>query len=83
MLVPVVAVGAVGVPVNVGDAIVALSDIAVVLDVILNVFAATLVFNKVMLDVAEVILVPNKFSAVVALFVSAVMLFVAEVILDP
>ena len=57
VLVPVVAVGAVGVPVNDGDAIVDRSVIALVFAVILTVFAATVVFNVVMLFVADVILV--------------------------
>ena len=59
-MVPVVAVGAVGTPVKAGDSIGAFNNISSVLLVIL--------------DVLEVILVSNAFSASVALVNSAVML---------
>jgi len=75
LLVPATAVGAVGVPVNEGDAIVALNAISEVFVVILEVF--------------EAILVSNATSAFVALVISAVMLvvfaaiaFVLDVILN-
>jgi hypothetical protein len=67
VLVPAGAVGAVGVPVNDGDAIVALNNMSAV-------FA-------VMLEVLDAILVLKSFSAFVALVISAVMLEVLEVIL--
>ena len=57
---PGAAVGAVGVPVNEGDAIVALKAISAIFVVIL--------------DVLEVILASNPASALVALVISAVML---------
>jgi len=59
------AVGAVGVPVNEGDAIVALNNMSAV-------FA-------VMLEVLDVILVSNAASAFVARVISAVMLAVLDV----
>jgi len=61
-LFPGAAVGAVGVPVNDGDAIVARSNISAVFVVILAVF--------------DIILVSNEFSAFVALVISAVILAV-------
>ena len=57
VLVPAAAVGAVGVPVKEGEAIVALNAISFVLAVILVVFAVTLVSNEVMLAVFEATLV--------------------------
>jgi hypothetical protein len=53
---PVTGVGAVGVPVNDGEAIVALNAISLVFEVILAVFVEILVSNAVMLAVFEVIL---------------------------
>ncbi len=55
-LVPAAAVGAVGVPVKDGEAMVALNAISFVLVVILVVFAATLVSREVILEVLEAIL---------------------------
>ena len=92
MLVPAAAVGAVGVPVNDGDAIVARNNISAVfvvmlavLDVILVSNAASafvaLVISAVILEVLDVILVLKSFSAFVALVISAVMLEVLDVIL--
>ena len=92
VLVPGAAVGAVGVPVNDGDAIVALnaiSEIFVVIlevfDVILAVFDVTLIFKEaissvfvVMLEVFEAI----KFVLFVILVVFAAIEFVLAVILD-
>jgi hypothetical protein len=66
VLVPAGAVGAVGVPVNDGDAIVALNNMSAV-------FA-------VMLEVLDVILVSKAASAFVALVISAVMLAVLDAI---
>ena len=67
VLVPVIAVGAVGTPVNAGDANGAFNKISAVLVVILDVFDA--------------ILVSNTDSASIALATSAVMLDVFEIIL--
>jgi len=80
-LVPGAAVGAVGVPVNDGDAMVALNNISAVFAVILNVFAAIEFVLLVILAVLEVILVSNEFSALEALIISAVILAVLDVIL--
>ena len=57
VFVPTVAVGAVGVPVKEGDAMVALNAISLVLVVILAVFAETLVSKDVMLAVLDATLV--------------------------
>jgi len=92
VLVPAGAVGAVGVPVNDGEAIVALNNISAVFAVMLEVLDAilvlksfstfvALVISAVMLDVLEVTLVSNAASAFVALVISAVMLEVLDVIL--
>ena len=67
VLVPVIAVGAVGTPVNTGDASGAFNKISAVLVVILDVF--------------DVILVSNTDSAFIALATSAVMLDEFEIIL--
>jgi hypothetical protein len=83
----VAGVGAVGVPVNVGELIGAFNKISAVFPVILAVFEITLVSNAasalvalvtsaVMLAVLEVILVSNAASALVALVISAVILAV-------
>ena len=88
---PAAAVGAVGVPVNEGDAIVARNNISAVfvvmlavLDVILVSNAASafvaLVISAVILEVLDVILVLKSFSALVALAISAVILDVLEAI---
>jgi hypothetical protein len=71
-LLPVAAVGAVGVPVKDGEAIVALNAISAVLLVMLAVFEVTLVSSAVMLAVFEVTLV----SSAVMLAVFAPTLFV-------
>ena len=76
VLVPVVAVGAVGNPVNVGDARGAFNNISAELLVILDVFAAIALVFAVMLDVFDVIFVSKAFSALVALVISAVILAV-------
>ena len=92
VLVPAEAVGAVGIPVNAGEAIVALNAILFVFVVILEVLAVTLVSNPlsaavaleisaVILLVLDVTLVSKADSALVALVTSAVMLFVLDVIL--
>ena len=86
------AVGALGVPVNVGDAMVARNNISAVFAVMLEVldvilvlkaFSAfvALVTSAVILAVFELILVSNPASAFVALVISAVMLDVLDVIL--
>jgi hypothetical protein len=91
VLVPGAAVGAVGVPVKDGDAIVARNNISAILVVMLAVFEVTLVSNAasafvalvisaVILAVLEVILVSNAASALVALVISAVILAVFEAI---
>ena len=91
VLVPVAAVGAVGVPVNDGDAIVALSAIALVFDVILFVFVVTLVskaaisFSVVVtlasIEVILEVLVAISFVLAVILTTFAAMLDLIEVIL--
>ena len=78
MLVPAAAVGADGIPVNVGDAIVALKAISFVFVVILDVFEATLVLSVVMSLVFVVIFV--LFVAISVVFVAILFAFV--VILD-
>ena len=91
VLVPKAAVGAVGVPVKEGDAMVARNDISAVFNMMFDVFELTLASNAasafvalvisvVILVVFEVILVLNKFSAFVALVVSAVILAVLAAI---
>ena len=95
VLVPAAAVGAEGIPVNVGEAMVALNAISfvlvvtilsieVILDVllaILFVFVVTLVSSAVILNVFEIILVSNKFSTAVALATSDVKLALVASIL--
>ena len=65
---PAAGVGAVGVPVNAGDSMVALNAISAIFCVILAVFAVTLV--------------SNPFSALVALVTSAVKLALVELMFD-
>jgi hypothetical protein len=84
----VAGVGAVGVPVNAGEANEAFNNISALFEVILAVFAFTFDVNElilfvlvVMLAVLDVILVSNAASALVALETSAVMLAVFDVIL--
>lgn len=76
LFVPSCGVGAVGVPVKEGDAIVALKAMALVFAVILAVFVVTLVSNAVILAVFAAILVCNA----VILAVLEAILFVLEVI---
>ena len=84
-------VGAVGVPVNEGDSIVARNNISAVFAVILAVLElirvsnpasafVALVISAVILDVLDVILVLKAFSALVALVISAVILAVFALI---
>ena len=95
VLVPAAAVGAEGIPVNVGEAMVALNAISlvlvvtllsieVILDVLLTillVFVVTLVSSEVILDVFELIFVSNVNSAFVALATSLVKLALVVAIL--
>jgi hypothetical protein len=94
VFVPSAAVGAIGVPVNVGDALFAFNAIAAIFAVMLAVFAAIFVVLvvifvllvaisavfAVMLDVLDVTLVSNADSALCALAISAVILDVFEAI---
>ena len=73
-------VGAVGIPVNEGDAIVARNNISAVFAVILAVLEAIDVVLLVMLVVFDIILVSNPASAFVALVISALILDVFAVI---
>jgi hypothetical protein len=79
-LVPGKAVGAVGVPVKEGDAIVALNNISAVFAVILFVLAVIEFVLLVILAVLAVSLVLKAFSALVALVTSAVILAVLATI---
>jgi hypothetical protein len=79
-LVPGKAVGAVGVPVKDGDAIVALNNISAEFIVILVVLAAMEFVLLVILEVLAVTLVLKAFSALVALVTSAVILAVLATI---
>jgi hypothetical protein len=63
-------VGAVGVPVNDGDAIVARNNISAAFDVILIVFAVIEFVLLVILEVFDIILVLKSLSAFVALTIS-------------
>ncbi len=94
VFVPSAAVGAIGVPVNVGDALFAFNAIAAIFAVILAVLAAIFVVFVVIFDlfvaisevfvvilaVLDVILVSNADSADCALAISAVILAVLELI---
>lgn len=94
VFVPSAAVGAIGVPVNVGDALFAFKAIAAIFAVMLAVFAAIFVVLvvifvlfvamsavlAVMLEVLDVTLVSSADSALCALAISAVILDVLDAI---
>ena len=82
LLVPAAGVGAVGVPVKDGEAIVALNAMSLVFVVMLAVFAVTLVSNEVILAVFEATFVCNAvilevFDAILFVFVVMLAVFVA------